>query len=353
LVTSGLVDGVNDLRALDALPRRLTEGEYLCRCGGKADRLWVIVSGAIAVRSDEKTLYLRKSNEVVGEQNILSAEGRRSYDLVANEIQVEVLTIHRDRIIDHPNVDLLWRNIAKIISLKLKIATGQVVSLMDQINSDARILHAYTNEYALSRRLGAGGRYLTDYRVDQAIIWFSDVVNFSRLALKLAPIRAADLVQEFFNAQVEVITKHGGYVDKFIGDGLMAFWILPSSRANARHEFCEEVLAAALEAARGVERVFVGSQALRLRIGLHVGEVLSGDFGASSRHQFTLIGSDVNKAARLEQVLAEDVLQGEPQLGPIRVSDDFYASLSNQSKKRFSHRATVHAKNLGKMTLYS
>ena len=52
--------------------------------------------------------------------------GRRTYDLVADEVQVEVLSIQQDRIFAHPNVDLLWRNIAKILSLKLMSATTQV-----------------------------------------------------------------------------------------------------------------------------------------------------------------------------------------------------------------------------------
>ena len=332
LVASGLVDGIEDVAALDPLPLRIAEGKYLCRRGEKADQLWIIVQGAIAVCSDQKTLYVRKSNEVVGEQNIMRAGGRRSYDLVADEVQVEVLAIHRDRIFAHPDVNLLWQNIAKILSLKPMAATTQVVGLMEQIRNDAHILRAYTNEYALSRRLSAGGRYLTDYRVEHAVIWFSDIVDFGGLALKLSPMRAADLLQEFVNVQVETISSHGGHVDKFIGDGLMAFWILPSANSRRRREACDGALVAAIEVVDGVSAICVGTKPLRIRIGLHVDEVLSGDFGSSSRHQFTLIGSNVNLAARLQQVSTPASAGNTDEFGSIRVSQHFYDSLSNASQ---------------------
>lgn len=97
LVDSGLVDGLPDFLALDPLPGRFSEGEHICRRGGKADRLWVIVSGSIAVRDDARTLYVRSHADVVGELNILGEEGVRQYDLVANESMVELLAIRKER----------------------------------------------------------------------------------------------------------------------------------------------------------------------------------------------------------------------------------------------------------------
>lgn len=350
LAASGLVDGIEDVAALDPLPHRIAERQYLCRRGERADQLWIIVHGAVAVRSDRKTLYVRRSNDVVGEQNIMRPGGRRSYDLVADEVQVEVLVIHRDRISTHPNVDLLWRNIAKILSLKLMAATTQIVGLMEQIQNDAHILHAYTNEYALSRRLTAGGRYLTDYRVEHAVIWFSDIVDFGGLALKLSPTRAADLLQEVFNVQVETISAHAGHVDKFIGDGLMAFWVLPSDNAKRRREACDRALAAAIEAVEGISKICVGTKPLRIRIGLHVGEVLSGDFGSSARHQFTLIGANVNLAARLQQVSTMGPTGSVDVLSSIRASQQFYNSLSKASQIHLNRSDTVDVKSVGPLT---
>ena len=74
-----------------------------------------------------------------------------------------------------------------------------------------QILHAYTNQYALRRRMQAGGDHPSDYQVDRAIVWFSDISDFSRHALNLAPDRTADIVQQFFNAQSVPIAAHGGH----------------------------------------------------------------------------------------------------------------------------------------------
>ncbi|MEN8197439.1 MAG: adenylate/guanylate cyclase domain-containing protein, partial [Pseudomonadota bacterium] len=352
LADSGLIDGLPDFLALDPLPGRFSEGEHICRRGDKADRLWVIVSGSIAVRDDARTLYVRGHADVVGELNILSDEGARWYDLVANESLVEVLTIRREAIAAHPRADILWRNIARIVSLKLNAATAQTSSLLEQIQDDAHILRAYTNKYALSRRLVSGSRYLTDHRIEDAVVWFSDIVNFTRSVLELPPVRTADLVQRFFNAQAEAIESHCGYIDKFMGDGLMAFWILPTLDRGNCAEACEEALAAAEEAVRSVSLIHVGARPLELRVGLHTGRTLSGDFGSTHRHQFTLIGAAVNKAAQLEQIHGDEITDGGDGPGSIRISTEFHKALPRRMQERYDRRNCAMTRKPGKVEFY-
>lgn len=350
LVASGLVDDLPDYLALDPLPVRFSEGEHICRRGEKADRLWVIVSGSIAIRDDARTLYVRSYPGIVGELNILTEGGSRWYDLVADESMVEVLTIRNEAIAQHPSTDILWRNIARIISLKLKDATAQTANLLEQIQDDAHILRAYTNKYALSRRLISGSRFLTDHRIERAIVWFSDIVNFTRSVLKLPPSQTADLVQRFFNAQAEAIESHFGYIDKFMGDGLMAFWILPSNQEYCAGT-CEDALAAAEEAVRAVSQIHVGDKPLELRVGLHIGSTLTGDFGSAQRHQFTLIGATVNKAAQLEQI-HEDEIAGGGKPGPIRISIEFRDALSGRHQQNYAWRYRAETRKLGQLEFY-
>ena len=351
LVASGLVDDVADIMVLDPRPYRYAEGDFVCHHGDAAEGLWVIVTGSISVREHDRTLFVRRRHEVVGEQNLLGDGSRRWYDLVVSESQAELLEINKTDIERHPQSNILWRNIAKIISLKLKAASIKTSTLSRQLEDDTRILHAYMNDYALSRRLQSGGGRLTEYHVDRAIVWFSDVVDFSRYVLQLAPPRTADLVQRFFNAQSTPITTHDGHIDKFIGDGLMAFWVLAETEAASTK--CLEALRAAEEEVKAVSEIHIGNNPLHLRIGLHIGLVLSGDFGSTARHQFTLIGPEVNKAARLEQVHAEDLTEGESDIGAIRLSEEFRGELTDLTKKRYARRSKVDAKNIGEIELYS
>lgn len=352
LVFSGLVDDVVDVMALDPRPYRYNEGDFICRQNDAAECLWVIVAGSVSVREHDRTLFVRQPHDVIGEQNLLGDGTLRWYDLVASESQVELLEISKSDIVRHPRSDILWRNIAKIISLKLKDASNKTSMLSGRLEDDTAILHAYTNEYALSRRLQSGGGNLTDYHVDRAIVWFSDVVDFSRYVFKLEPSLIADLVQNFFNAQSNPIAAHGGHIDKFVGDGLMAFWVLEVGAEEASLS-CLEALRAAEEAVQAVSRIRVGDDLLQIRIGLHTGLVLSGDFGSTTRHQFTLIGPEVNKAARLEQVHVEDIVEGAPVIGAIRLSAEFREELTESTKQRYSRHSKAKAKNIGEIELYS
>ena len=352
MVGTGLVDDIVDIAALSPRPFRYAEGQVICKRGDAASNLWIIVTGSVAVKEGSRTLFIRQRNQVVGEQNLLGNGHSRTYDLVANESNVEVLAVERDVIEAHPERQLLWRNIARIISLKLKSASAKIASLSRQLEDDTRILQAYTNKYALGRRLQSGGEQLSDYQVDKAIIWFSDIVDFSKHASRLAPERTADIVQRFFNAQSLPIESHGGHIDKFVGDGLMAFWVLPDT-GNVHRTTCLDAVRAAEEAKTLVGEITIGREALRLRIGLHIGLVLSGDFGSASRHQFTLIGPEVNKAARLEQIQADDLVSGLTDLGDIRLSEEFHRQLSQTVQRRYDRRSVAIGKNIGEITLYS
>ena len=130
-----------------------------------------------------------------------------------------------------------------------------------------------------------------------------------------------------------------------------AFWVMAQEEAASAK--CLEALRAAEEAVKAVSEIQIGNNPLHLRVGLHIGLVLSGDFGSAARHQFTLIGPEVNKAARLEQVHTEDVTEGEPDIGPIRLSVEFRDELAELTQRRYARHSKANAKNIGKLELYS
>jgi adenylate cyclase len=107
---------------------------------------------------------------------------------------------------------------------------------------------------------------------------------------------------------VPPIRKHGGEILKFMGDGLLAVFPIAKDGGNLG-EVCEKVLGAAREAKAAVDAMQYPSgesiERFRFGVALHIGEILFGNIGGSSRLDFTCIGPSVNLAARLEKIAAK------------------------------------------------
>jgi class 3 adenylate cyclase len=195
--------------------------------------------------------------------------------------------------------------------------------------------------------------FLNGYKRQFAVIWFSDIQGFSEAALSIPAELVGYFVQDFLVAQVDAITSRQGEIDKFMGDGVMAFWPVPTEALLDR--ICAAALEAAEESVTKVQRIKFRDSHLDVRVGLHAGEVLSGNFGLlhgpRSRAQYSLIGSEVNKAARLEQARHPD--EGRT-LGWIRTSEEFFRHLPEVARTRLPESvAGVKAKNMGTMTVHT
>jgi class 3 adenylate cyclase/ABC-type nitrate/sulfonate/bicarbonate transport system substrate-binding protein len=143
--------------------------------------------------------------------------------------------------------------------------------------------------------LGVEPRFLT--------VFFSDLENFSSHSEHLAPADLLIQISTYLEEVSRAISEEGGTVDKFIGDGVMAFWNAPVERPDHVLRAC----AGALRAARRMERVndaweAEGRPRIRIRIGLNCASVLVGNVGSSARLSYTALGDGVNVAARLEGI---------------------------------------------------
>jgi adenylate cyclase len=132
-------------------------------------------------------------------------------------------------------------------------------------------------------------------RLETLTIFFSDIRGFTSLSERMTPGAVAELLGEYFQCLSDVISAHAGTVDKYIGDGIMAFWNAP--RADADHAL--HAVQAALRCRAAVDGL---PQPHRFftRFGLHTGEVMVGNFGARDRFSYTILGDAVNLASRLE-----------------------------------------------------
>lgn len=132
-------------------------------------------------------------------------------------------------------------------------------------------------------------------------VFFSDVEGFSTHAEHLDPDQLLKQVSAYFEIVSRAIAEEGGTVDKFIGDGVMAFWGAPIAGPEPALHACRGALRSVrrLEAISATWRA-TGHPAFRMRIGLHTGDVLVGNVGSKERFSYTAMGDGVNVASRLE-----------------------------------------------------
>lgn len=165
-----------------------------------------------------------------------------------------------------------------------------------------RFLPEHLVEQARRDPLGAIG----EASVLDATVLFTDLRNFTGLVELMPPSQVLDYLNEVQGLLADIVTKHGGTVDKFMGDGMLAVFGAP--RRVADH--AQLGIAAATEiissvAALNRERRGRGEAAAEIGLGVHTGSVIAGCVGSGARLEFTVLGDAVNATSRLEGLTRE------------------------------------------------
>lgn len=283
---------------------------------------------------------LRGAGDVVGEQAFYRPKGGEDNQPVRGAClraagSAKLLRIDRS-VIDAMTLEerAIWHEtLARALCQKLDQATDQRQSLCGQRKELDQLIRRFV---CAEGREGAFAAIEGDgqiaYQLTEAVLWFSDIQGFSRFASTQSPASVGEVIRLVMEIQSEEIAKAGGQIDKYMGDGLMAFWLCPdASRATAA---CEGATVAALAAVERLQTLFRDRfLPIDIRIGLHVGSAVFGDFGGANRIAFTCTGQAVNDASRYEQ--ASVCEKGLP-LGAVRISASLYGRIGSETvRSRF------------------
>jgi len=225
--------------------------------------------------------------------------------VAAAELLGMAMLYHRAGSTDPPP-DLYYHSVRSVIILVCGMLAGAVgVQLRRQF--EASILAAtardrITNLFGqhvspqVVERLMAEGA-ATGSEIRRVAVMFVDFRSFTAGASTRTPQEVVDRLDGAFAVLVDILDRHGGIVNKFLGDGFLALFGAPFEAGNAAHH----AVAAAREMLEANARANQAtSWPLRIGIGIHVGEVVAGNIGSPRRKEYTVIGDTVNFAARLE-----------------------------------------------------
>jgi class 3 adenylate cyclase len=158
----------------------------------------------------------------------------------------------------------------------------------------------YLNPEVVGQLISGGGKL--ESRMLDATVMFTDIKGFTTLSERLSPEETVVLLNEYFAVVNEQIHKHGGYVNNFIGDAVVAVFNVPAPQADHA--------AAAVRAARDIQAALTGRRfadgiLLPTRVGINTGTVCAGVIGSQDRMGYTVYGDAVNVAARVEPLNKE------------------------------------------------
>jgi adenylate cyclase len=180
------------------------------------------------------------------------------------------------------------------------IENGQ---LGDRLRREAMVLSNFQRYFApdLAKQIAEHGEEVKlggDKK--SVVIFFSDIRGFTSMSENMTPEDVATLLGEYFNEMVEIVFRHGGTLDKFIGDAIMALWGAPL----ASPDDADKAMQAAIEMQRALIPLnehwkTTGKPEIAIGIGINFGEVFAGNIGSEQRMEYTVLGDAVNTASRL------------------------------------------------------
>src|SRR5215203_3997179 len=198
-----------------------------------------------------------------------------------------------------------------------------VILTRDEVGELARLFNSMVEELRSRERIkDTFGKFVDPRLINQLIgsgadqaerrtltVFFSDIADFSGISEQLTASAVVNLLNSYFSEVATVIHEHHGFIDKYIGDAVMAFWISPFSAGDTHaSDACLAALAQqeAVVALRAKLPEITGMRRnppkLEIRMGIATGEAVVGTVGAASSRSYTVMGDTVNLASRIESI---------------------------------------------------
>jgi adenylate cyclase len=165
----------------------------------------------------------------------------------------------------------------------------------DKIKNVMNKFHGAMADELMSGDLSLGGSKKT------VTVFFSDIRDFTKFSEGHSPEEVVEMLNEYFGRMVKIINAHNGVVDKFIGDAIMAIW--GAVHTSEKDPF--DCVKACIEMRKSLNelneiRKGRGQVPIKIGMGVHTGQAISGNIGSDERMEFTVIGDTVNMASRIE-----------------------------------------------------
>ena len=273
--------------------KHFKNGEIILRHGDEDTYLVVLLEGQACVYRGEIFIVCRAAPAVIGEQAFIDETARSATLIAQGFVKALILpaAIVNQLMLDNAFV----RNLLRIVSCKLREATHDRERHYRREELLFSEFKAHASDAMVDSLLATGVDYGSPRFIEDAVILYSDIREFTTRCRGMSSEEIAEQLSLYLSEVVDIIHRHGGLVDKFVGDAVMAVWgYTPSDRK------AEDAFECAQEMVRAAAGMQFGGHPIRIGVGLNAGEVFSGNVGNDSKKQFTVLGMPVNLAARFE-----------------------------------------------------
>ena len=175
--------------------------------------------------------------------------------------------------------------------------------MIEDISGEKRLKSTMARymDQSIADQVIAGGPDMLSGKSVMATVLFSDIRGFTTLTEELGPHATVSMLNEYFQIMDGCLKKEGGFLDKFIGDAIMAAFGIPFGHDDDEDRAVRTSVAMIRSlAAWNITRLNEGKKPINIGIGLNTDDVVAGNIGSEKRVDYTIIGDGVNLAARLE-----------------------------------------------------